>query len=55
MKDDNGLYSLPVDFQQFREICQMKELYAVLEEKPKDALLCMSAAMHRVQIDFMRF
>ncbi|KAL3531896.1 hypothetical protein ACH5RR_005417 [Cinchona calisaya] len=39
---------LPLDFEEFEKICQIKELYGALEEKPKDALLCVSAAVHKV-------
>ncbi|GLT79312.1 hypothetical protein SLA2020_508050 [Shorea laevis] len=47
VKDDCGVLSLSVDFQQFRKICNLEEFYAKLEEKPKIALLCMSAAVHK--------
>lgn len=49
MKDDNEIYFLSLDFQQFRKIWELEEFYAVLEEKPKEALLCMGAAVHKVQ------
>lgn len=49
MKEDDGLFFLPLDFQQFRKVCQVDEFYAALEEKPKDALLCLSAAVHKVR------
>lgn len=47
VKYDDGFCSLPIDFQQFRETCQVQELYATLEEKPKDALFCMCAAAQK--------
>uniref|UniRef100_A0A5B7BZM9 Probable DNA helicase MCM8 n=1 Tax=Davidia involucrata TaxID=16924 RepID=A0A5B7BZM9_DAVIN len=48
VKDDDGIFILSLDFQQFRKICELEEFYAILEEKPKVALLCMSAAIHKV-------
>lgn len=48
MKEDNGLFFLPLDFQQFRKVCDIEEFYVALEENPKDTLLCMGAAMHKV-------
>ncbi|KAG8376518.1 hypothetical protein BUALT_Bualt09G0071700 [Buddleja alternifolia] len=48
VKEDDGLFFLPLDFQHFRKVCEIEEFYATLEEKPKDALLCMSAAVHKV-------
>ncbi|KAL0338403.1 UNVERIFIED_CONTAM: putative DNA helicase MCM8 [Sesamum angustifolium] len=48
VKEDDGLFILPLDFQQFRKVCEVEEFYAALEEKPKDALLCMNAAVHEV-------
>ncbi|KAG5550000.1 hypothetical protein RHGRI_015086 [Rhododendron griersonianum] len=51
VKDDNEIYFLSLDFQQFRKIWELEEFYAVLEEKPKEALLCMGAAVHKVLID----
>ncbi|XP_011094707.1 probable DNA helicase MCM8 [Sesamum indicum] len=48
VKEDDGLFILPLDFQQFRKVCEVEEFYAALEEKPKDALLCMNAAVHKV-------
>lgn len=48
VKEDNGLFFLPLDFQQFRKVCDIEEFYVALEENPKDTLLCMGAAMHKV-------
>ncbi|KAL7136597.1 hypothetical protein ABFS83_10G040500 [Erythranthe nasuta] len=48
VKEDDGLFFLPVDFQQFRKVCQLEDFYVALEEKPRDALMCMSAAVHKV-------
>ncbi|KAG1365701.1 putative DNA helicase MCM8 [Cocos nucifera] len=46
VQDDNGIFFLPIDFQQFRKVCGVEELYAILEEAPKEALLCMGSAVH---------
>ncbi|KAA8516516.1 hypothetical protein F0562_016978 [Nyssa sinensis] len=48
VKDADGIFILSLDFQQFRKICELQEFYATLEEKPKVAILCMSAAIHKV-------
>ncbi|XXG54976.1 hypothetical protein AAC387_Pa03g2725 [Persea americana] len=48
VKDDDGLLSLLVDFQQLRKICQVEEFYAALEVEPKEALSCMGAAVKMV-------
>lgn len=42
------MFLLPLDFQQFGKLCEIQEFYAILESKSKDALLCMSAALHKV-------
>ncbi|CDP16881.1 unnamed protein product [Coffea canephora] len=48
VKNDDGLCFLSLDFQLLKSICQIKELYGAMEENPKDALLCLSAAVHKV-------
>ncbi|KAK0583797.1 hypothetical protein LWI29_003222 [Acer saccharum] len=48
VKDDNGVFILPLDFQNFRKICDVEVFYATLEDKPRIALSCMSAAVHKV-------
>ncbi|XAR69032.1 DNA helicase [Bertholletia excelsa] len=48
LKDDDGIYYVPLDFQQFQRICELEEFYVTLEAKPKEALSCMSAAVHKV-------
>ncbi|XP_057718737.1 probable DNA helicase MCM8 [Arachis stenosperma] len=48
VKNDYGNFVLSVDFQQLKQICHVEEFYAMLGEKPKIALLCMSAALHKV-------
>ncbi|KAK4272902.1 hypothetical protein QN277_021395 [Acacia crassicarpa] len=50
VKDHHGSFSLSLDFQQFQKMCHIEEFYKMLEEKPKIALLCMSAAVHKVLI-----
>lgn len=49
VKDDNEIYFLSLDYQQLQKIWELEEFYAALEEKPKEALLCMGAAVHKVQ------
>ncbi|KGN58934.1 probable DNA helicase MCM8 [Cucumis sativus] len=46
--DGRGIFILSIDFQQFRKICDQHEFYIMLEENPKVALKCMSAAIHQV-------
>ncbi|XP_022145599.1 probable DNA helicase MCM8 [Momordica charantia] len=46
--DGRGIFILSIDFQQFRKICDQHEFYVMLEENPKVALKCMSAALHQV-------
>ncbi|XP_024985408.1 probable DNA helicase MCM8 [Cynara cardunculus var. scolymus] len=48
VKQEDTLFILPLDFQHFRKICMLEEFYDALERKPKEALLCMSAAVHKV-------
>ncbi|KAJ4841385.1 DNA replication licensing factor mcm8 [Turnera subulata] len=47
-KEENGVCFLPIDFQLFKKVCDVDEFYAALEEKPKMALSCMSAAVHKM-------
>lgn len=49
VKEENGFFFLPIDFQQFRKMCEVEEFFVTLEEKPKVALSCMGAAVHKVQ------
>ncbi|KAM7526251.1 hypothetical protein LguiA_016153 [Lonicera macranthoides] len=46
----DGISFLSLDLQQFRKVCDVEKFYGMLEEKPKDALLCMSAAVHEVTL-----
>ncbi|XP_041022952.1 probable DNA helicase MCM8 isoform X1 [Juglans microcarpa x Juglans regia] len=48
VKDDDGAFVLSMDLQQFQKICVIEEFYLMLEDKPKIALLCVSAAIHKV-------
>ncbi|XP_052174144.1 probable DNA helicase MCM8 [Diospyros lotus] len=48
VKDNDGICFLPLDFQHFQKICEQQELYTMFAEKPKEALSCMSAAVHKV-------
>ncbi|XP_057865260.1 probable DNA helicase MCM8 isoform X2 [Cryptomeria japonica] len=45
---EDGLCFLPVDFLDFQKKCTIMEFYAALEVVPKEALLCMAAAIHEV-------
>ncbi|GAB2226931.1 hypothetical protein Drorol1_Dr00008730 [Drosera rotundifolia] len=49
VQEEDGLYSLPLDFEHFRNICDLKDLYENMEEHPKEALLCLGAAIHKVK------
>ncbi|KAJ0476592.1 putative DNA helicase [Helianthus annuus] len=51
VKKEDTLFILPLDFQHFRKVCTLEEVYDVLERKPKEALICMSAAVHKVLYD----
>ncbi|KAH9331563.1 hypothetical protein KI387_003671, partial [Taxus chinensis] len=46
VRHEDGLCSLPVDFLHFQKNCTIKDFYAALEIEPKEALLCMAAAVH---------
>ncbi|XP_034693977.1 probable DNA helicase MCM8 [Vitis riparia] len=47
VKSDDDIFSLSLDFKQFHKICDLEDFYATLDTKPKEALLCMSAAVHK--------
>ncbi|GAB2272341.1 DNA replication licensing factor mcm8 [Dionaea muscipula] len=49
VKDEDGLYSLSLDFQHFQNMCSIGNFYEHLEEHPKEALLCVGAAIHKVK------
>ncbi|MFS8004446.1 putative mini-chromosome maintenance protein [Helianthus anomalus] len=51
VKKEDTLFILPLDFQHFRKVCTLEEVYDALERKPKEALICMSAAVHKVLYD----
>ncbi|KAL0555510.1 hypothetical protein IC582_009458 [Cucumis melo] len=46
--DGRGIFILSIDFRQFRKIWDQHDFYIMLEENPKVALKCMSAAIHQV-------
>ncbi|KAL4591966.1 hypothetical protein LXL04_004943 [Taraxacum kok-saghyz] len=48
VKKEDILFILPLDFQHFRKVCMLEEFYDAFERNPKEALLCMSAAVHKV-------
>ncbi|GAV82272.1 MCM domain-containing protein, partial [Cephalotus follicularis] len=47
-QENNGIFTLALDLQQFRKICDVDDFFAKLEDKPKTALLCLRVAVHRV-------
>jgi len=53
VKNGYGNNTLSLDFQQFQQIYHVEEFYKMLEEKPKIALLCMDAAVHKVCLKCM--
>ncbi|KAL2345025.1 hypothetical protein Fmac_006310 [Flemingia macrophylla] len=55
VKNDYGNYVLSVDFEQLERKCVAKEFYEMLEEKPKIALLCISAAVHKVLLSKWKY
>ncbi|KAJ4704837.1 DNA helicase [Melia azedarach] len=48
VRDDGEVLILSLDFQKFRKICDVELFYATLEDKPRMAISCMSAAVHKV-------
>lgn len=48
VKDVDGYFYLLLDFQNFQNFCDVGEFFATLEDKPKQSLLCMGAAVHKV-------
>lgn len=48
VEDDDGILHLPLDFEHLKKCCRAEELYAALEVAPKEALLCIGAAVHEV-------
>lgn len=56
VQDENGAFFLPVDFQHLRKVCDIESFYETLEEKPKVALSCLGAALHKVPVsEFLGF
>ncbi|KAF3442091.1 hypothetical protein FNV43_RR16007 [Rhamnella rubrinervis] len=47
VKDDDGVFTLSIDFERFKKICAIEEFFVFLDDKPKIALSCMSAAVHK--------
>ncbi|WVZ06235.1 hypothetical protein V8G54_019581 [Vigna mungo] len=52
VKSGSGNNILSLDFQQFQQIYHDEEFYKMLEEKPKIALTCMNAAVHKVLLSY---
>ncbi|KAK9724046.1 hypothetical protein RND81_05G044400 [Saponaria officinalis] len=48
VKHEDGIFSLLLNFEEFKTICNIDNLYLNLEKTPKDALLCMGMAIHKV-------
>ncbi|XP_021865143.1 probable DNA helicase MCM8 isoform X2 [Spinacia oleracea] len=48
VKHEDDTFSLQLNFQEFRKICDLECFYVNLEDYPKEALLCMGAAIHKV-------
>lgn len=48
MQHDDGLFILPIDGQKLQEICPVDKFYEILDKTPKEALLCMGAAVQMV-------
>ncbi|KAI5019106.1 hypothetical protein ZWY2020_043994 [Hordeum vulgare] len=46
VEDDGVVFFLPIDFQQLKNLCGGTKLLDALRENPKEALLCMGAAVH---------
>ncbi|KAM0888130.1 hypothetical protein ACQ4PT_028495 [Festuca glaucescens] len=43
---DGVIFFLPIDFQQLKNLCHGTDLLDALKKNPKEALLCMGAAVH---------
>ncbi|XP_021730627.1 probable DNA helicase MCM8 [Chenopodium quinoa] len=48
VKHEDDAFSLTLNYQEFRKICDLECFFVNLEEYPKEALLCMGAAIHKV-------
>ncbi|KAL9228028.1 hypothetical protein vseg_003647 [Gypsophila vaccaria] len=48
VKHEDGIFSLSINFEEFKKICSLEDFYSNLEKTPKDALLCMGMAIHKV-------
>ncbi|KAH9621154.1 hypothetical protein KSS87_006341 [Heliosperma pusillum] len=48
VKPVDGVFSLLLNFQEFKKICDLECFYTNLEKNPKDTLLCMGMAIHKV-------
>lgn len=47
-EDGGGSFSLPLDLQQFKKLCDIENFFLNLEDNPKGVLPCMNAAVHKV-------
>uniref|UniRef100_A0ACD5T9M3 Uncharacterized protein n=1 Tax=Avena sativa TaxID=4498 RepID=A0ACD5T9M3_AVESA len=46
VEDDGVIFFLPIDFQQLKSLCDGTNLLDALKKSPKEALICMGAAVH---------
>uniref|UniRef100_A0ACD5U2I4 Uncharacterized protein n=1 Tax=Avena sativa TaxID=4498 RepID=A0ACD5U2I4_AVESA len=46
VEDDGVIFFLPIDFQQLKSLCDGTNLLDALKKNPKEALICMGAAVH---------
>ncbi|CAH2054347.1 unnamed protein product, partial [Thlaspi arvense] len=47
-EDGGGSFSLSLDLQQFKKICDIENFFINLEDSPKGVIPCMNAAVHKV-------
>lgn len=47
-EDGGGSFSLPLDLQQFKKLCDVENFFLNLEDNPKGVIPCMNAAVHKV-------
>ncbi|CAN7002305.1 unnamed protein product [Brassica rapa subsp. trilocularis] len=47
-EEGGGSFSLPLDLQQFKKLCDIENFFINLEDNPKGVLPCMNAAVHKV-------
>ncbi|XP_021891507.1 probable DNA helicase MCM8 isoform X2 [Carica papaya] len=50
VKCDGAVYSLSLDLSKFRKVCDIGNFFAILDNKPRITLTCMSAAVHKIML-----